>query len=135
MFPKILELLVLIFVFTVGYAILRRLMDLLIEHKVRLRVLEEMDRTAGQQPVREETVNEVIMQVNQAVPRAKRQDYRITGLLLGIFGILSAMGGRALGTGTLAVGLFTAGEILVGLGFGIALSAMGLHAYRERRLH
>ena len=135
MFPKILELMVLIFVFTVGYAILRRLMDLLIEHKVRLRVLEEMDRTAGQQPVREEVVDEVLTQVNASAPVSVRQDYRITGLLLGVMGVFSAVCGRTLGTGTLAVGLFTGGEILVGLGFIISLLAMAIHAYRERHLH
>ena len=135
MFQKVIEILVLIFIFTIGYGILRRLMDLLIEHKVRLRVLEEMDRTAGQGPVHEETATEVLTRVTTSSQASTRQDYRVTGLLLGLFGILSAFTGRTLGTGTLAVGLFTGGEILVGLGFAMTLLALARQAYRDRRLH
>ena len=131
-FSKIIGILALIFVFTIGYAILRRLLDLLVEHKVRLRVLEEMDRTAGQRPVQDEAVTEVLTRVTASA--STRQDYRVTGLLLGLLGIFSAFWGRTLGTGTLAVGLFIGGEILVGLGFVMSLLALAYHAYHNRRL-
>lgn len=114
--------LVIVFV-AVVYGILRMFGHIWLEHRIRLTLLEKIEK-------RPELVDSVHDLVNllgaaEALPARKdRQDYALTGALLAAMGVGFCLLGRMLHSGKLAVGIYVGGWVCVVLG--LLLFAVGL---------
>lgn len=88
-----------------------------LDHSIRLALLEKIEK----KPELLEQVRE-LMDAFSPVPaqrRNRRQDYRVTGVLLALFGAAACVTGLYLGSGRLAVGIYIGGFICIGIAFPI----------------
>ena len=110
----------LVFAVLAGYRLMRDLVRVIQADRDRrssLRRLEE-DPTADPGPPAE-----VVSRLDRAVAVAMREDLTLTGAMLAAMSVAAVFGGRAIGYGHWAVGLYTAG--LIGIVAGVALALMG----------
>lgn len=112
----VLGVLVLLLLAVVVLGITRALVQTWVDHRVRLVLLESLER----QP--DADIGAVQMLENlERVSRSRRHDYVLTGVMLAVLGLASTSYGRFVGIGRLAVGMYIGGMICVGLGFALAL--------------
>lgn len=97
-----------------GFGVLRTLLRIWLEHRVRLAVWEQ----TGEPPSADV---EALAGVPQARRELARQDYVVTGALLAALGGAGVVAGQVIGLGNLAVGLYLGGFVCIGLGILILL--------------
>ncbi len=97
------------------YGIVRFLGRIWLEHRVRLALLEKIDK----RPELVESVQGLmdLMAPSEPVWSETRQDYAVTGVLLGLIGGACCVAGWMLHSGKLAVGIYAGGWVCVFLGF------------------
>lgn len=112
---------------------LRALFRTWLRHQLRLALLAGLERKPPA-PDQERAVADILKDLAPAA-RLPRQDYRVTGLALAAFGLISLWVGRGMATGTLAVGLYEGGVVSAVLGILIAAPALvgaAWHSWRGR---
>jgi hypothetical protein len=97
------------------YGIVRFFGRIWLEHRVRLALLERIDK----RPELAESVQGLMDLLGPAAPVSSvtRQDYAITGALLALIGVGCCAAGWMLHSGKLAVGIYAGGWVCVFLGF------------------
>ncbi|HUW60862.1 MAG TPA: hypothetical protein VMZ06_07620 [Candidatus Bathyarchaeia archaeon] len=97
------------------YGILRVFGRIWLEHRVRLALLERIDK----KPELVESVQGLmdLMGVAEPLSSGTRQDYAVTGILLALIGAGCCGVGWMLHSGKLAVGIYAGGWVCVFLGF------------------
>lgn len=111
-----LGILVLIILAVVVLGITRALVQTWVDHRVRLVLLESLER----QPEADIAAAQMLENLER-VSQRRRHDYVLTGVILAVLGLASTSYGRFMGIGRLAVGMYIGGMICVGLGFALAL--------------
>ncbi len=101
------------------YGVVRILGRMWLEHRVRLTLLERIDK----RPELAESVQGLmdLMGAAEPVSTKMRQDYAVTGVLLALIGGGCCLAGWMLHSGKLAVGIYVGGWVCVGAGFLLCL--------------
>lgn len=118
--PLLIVLPILAVTFAVIYVMFRAFGRLWIEHKVRLALLERIQ----EKPELTESFQDLRDLV--LTGNTDRQNYPLTGILLGLIGVGCFLAGRALRMGQLAVGIYSGGLICIGLGVLLALAGIAI---------
>ena len=108
----LLLLLIVLAAFAVG--VIRTLLRVWLDQRVRLAVWEQTGATP-------EAEAATIPGVPQARRELAKQDYVVTGAVLAALGLTGVIAGQLIGLGNLAVGLYLGGFICIGLGVLILL--------------
>jgi hypothetical protein len=106
--------------FAIVYGVFRSLGRIWIDYKVRLALLERIQET----PELAESFQDLRGLV--LTKNAVRQNYPLTGVLLGLIGLGCVLAGKVLRVGQLAVGIYSGGLICIGLGVLLALAGIAL---------
>jgi hypothetical protein len=104
---------ILLFVAVLLFFVLRGFGRFWLDHSIRLALLEKIEK----KPELLEQVRE-LMDMFSAVPtrrRNRRQDYRVTGIVLAIFGVASCAAGIYMRSGRAAVGIYIGGYICIAI--------------------
>ncbi len=112
----ILAILLLVLVGVIGLGIARALFQTWVDHRVRLLLLENLERN----PDAPASGREMLENLDRLVDR-RRHDYALTGVFLAGIGLACTGYGRFVGLGRLAVGMYVGGMICVALGVSLAL--------------
>lgn len=108
---------------------LRYLLRSWLDYRVRIAVLEAMDRAPEQ--ISESAKNGEVVLAGRGVPGKSRVDYLISGIALGVIGLCCVLIGWNLRVGQLAVGVYLGGIFCLCLGF--FLGIVGVLVRRMRR--
>lgn len=114
----------------VAYGVLRMFGRIWLEHRIRMAVLERIEK----RPELLDSVHDLfnILGAAEAIPtKTSRQDYALTGALLAAMGVGFCLLGRMLHSGRLAVGIYVGGWVCVLLG--LLLFAAGVFIRRLTR--
>ncbi|MBI1319802.1 MAG: hypothetical protein GC168_12775 [Candidatus Hydrogenedens sp.] len=106
-----------------GYTILSNVLHLWLDHHVKLKLLEKLES----RPELLRSFDELRDLLDDS-PKAEEEraqiDYLITGVVLGLMGVVFAISSQTMGVGRMAVGFYFGGVACVALGF--ILSLVGL---------
>lgn len=105
---------------TLVFGLARALLHVWLEYRLKLALLEKYERDPKFFESSQDALDLVSIQKERSA-RETRQDYTVTGLMIGVIGVGCIALGRALSTGKLAVGIYIGGLGCVGLGVFIAL--------------
>ncbi|HOZ47802.1 MAG TPA: hypothetical protein PLO37_05710 [Candidatus Hydrogenedentes bacterium] len=117
--PFVLILPILFVSAAVVYGVLRALGQVWMEHKARLALLDKLERRPDLIP----SFQELQTIISSVSPNGHggRQDWTLTGTLLALIGLASAIGGKSLNMGRVSVGVYFGGIVCLCLGFVLAL--------------
>ena len=107
-------LLLLIVLAAFAFGVMRTLLRIWLDQRVRLAVWEK----TGEPP---DDNLDAIPGIPEARRELSKQDYVVTGALLAALGLAGVIAGQIIGLGNLAVGLYLGGFVCIGLGILILL--------------
>lgn len=112
---------------TLVYGLARALLHVWLEYRLKLALLERYERHPDLFKSSQDALDLVSAQKERAA-REPRQDYTVTGLMIGGIGVGCIALGRTLYAGKLAVGVYIGGLGCVALGVFIALAGFLIRA-------
>ncbi|MDQ1258106.1 MAG: hypothetical protein QG656_2715 [Candidatus Hydrogenedentes bacterium] len=107
----------------VVYGVFRAIGRVWLDHKAKLTLLEKLEKHPELIPSFRELQN-LVESASVRDAKAQRQDYVLTGILLGAIGIGCVVSGRVLSMGRIAVGMYFGGLVCICLGFILALAGL-----------
>ncbi len=117
--------LLLIFV-TLAYGVVQVLVRAWLDYRVRIAFLEKLEKTPGLLGTGAD-LPALMGSLTATSSRIQRQNFALTGLILAAIGIASAVVGRLMRSGELAVGIYLGGIFCIVLGLIIALFGFIIH--------
>lgn len=115
------------------YGVLRALIHAWLAHRVKLALLEKYEQHPELFNSSDEVMALLAKQQRMMQPAA-RQDYRLTGIALGLIGLACIVTGRIVGVGVTAVGVYLGGFVCLALAVLITLLGFLLRALDRQPL-
>lgn len=127
----------LVVVVTFTYGVARSLLQVWLEHRLKLALLEKYEAHPEIFESSEEALA-VLAAQRRGDKKPARQDYTVTGVILSVLGLGGVVAGRIIGVGQFAVGVYLGGLFCAALGvlialLGLLIRALGKNALAEAR--
>ncbi len=129
MFTLFTVILPVIVLFAVIYGVLRSVLRIVLDHKLKLALLEKLERNPALLESARDIADLVVQDTRQAA--RTRQDYAITGLALLVIGVGCVLTAKILGVGRVAVGAYYGGALCIWAG--LILGTVGVVIRRLSR--
>lgn len=118
---------------TFTYGVARSLLQVWLEHRLKMALLEKYEEHPELFESSEEALDLLAAQRGGA-RKTGRQDYTVTGVILSLVGVGCIVAGRIIGVGQFAVGVYLGGLFCAALGVLIALLGLLIRALSKNTL-